>query len=156
MIIVPSPAMKSWLMIRMAKDPDLEISSGIEVDFVEPSIRKIASGSAARMIEPGELELALIFEVVIRQIMKTPETEHTGLASLYHYFNGKKNIDKRVSSLASTLAKCFINYGIYGGKWIEEEEWLSPAAPAKNWQKLLWQKIEERFATLSSSAVRKS
>ena len=150
MIIVPSPAMKSWLMIRMAKDPDLEISSGIEVDFVEPSIRKIASGSAARMIEPGELELALIIEVVIRQIMKTPETEHTGLASLYHYFNGKKNIDKRVSSLASTLAKCFINYGIYGGKWIEEEEWLSPAAPAKNWQKLLWQKIEERFATSES------
>jgi len=38
MTIVPSAAMKDWLLMQMARDEDLAIAAGIEITFLEPAI----------------------------------------------------------------------------------------------------------------------
>jgi exodeoxyribonuclease V gamma subunit len=41
MVIVPSAAMKSWLMLQMAKDPELGVCAGFEIGFLETTIKKL-------------------------------------------------------------------------------------------------------------------
>jgi len=96
-VIVPSAAMKSWLMLQMAEDATIGIFAGIEICFVEPamnslfnflSIKKsiqslnqetadcvnlLSSTVVSRLnyYEPNELEIALALEKSMASICES-------------------------------------------------------------------------------------
>ena len=41
LVIVPSPALKTWLMLQMAKDPDAGIAMGLEISYLDQSVQKL-------------------------------------------------------------------------------------------------------------------
>lgn len=148
-IIVPSPAMKSWLTLQLAKDPDIGIAAGIEIALVEPSMRKIVQAVLQKEIqgyEPTEMELSLALEMTIYDIIKSSNRMQNGYRLLIDYLGSdlkkpSKKQTRRISALAASLAQQFTAYGIYGEKVIAE--WNHNP---KEWQQLLWQKMESLFA----------
>ncbi|MEI8365912.1 MAG: exodeoxyribonuclease V subunit gamma [Parachlamydiaceae bacterium] len=156
-VIVPSPAMKSWLTLHMARDPDLGVAAGIDIGFVEPMLQKLVqeqkvedASAVKNQCIPTPLELALAIETVIHALVREPRTEHSDWQPLLQYLcvesTGTKKLSKKLSrrifSLASTLAQYFTEYGVYGEKMIAE--W--PLDTDSRWQKLLWDKIEKIFS----------
>lgn len=151
-VIVPSPAMKSWVTLQLAKDPELGIAAGIDIGFVEPSMRKIfqavALPSSSKGYEPSEMEISLAVETAICQILKSPPPQNEWLP-LIQYIGPEtlkakhlpKKTQKRISALAAALAKDFIDYGIYGEKVISTWNTQGP----HDWQQLLWQEMESLF-----------
>jgi len=166
LVIVPSTAMKSWLQLEMAKDPELSISMGIEVGFIDPTIHHLAALlNLDKTIgnEPTELALAFAIEKTIldkiSQFHHLPHEIQEIWKELFDYLtleprtkvhatNGTTDklpnrIRRRITTLASTLTQHFINYGKYGGKVIEE--WKNSKL-TPNWQHLLWNEIENLYS----------
>lgn len=165
LVIVPSAAMKTWLLLKMANDPDLGIAAGIEVSFLEPAIQRLTSMLAkpipendtiSQPVEPNELELALALEKTIHEIIHDSKKSHpTTLQSLclplftYLGINHQKieqlsrRSTKRITALSMVLSKLFVDYGRYGGRMVAEWDPTNPA----DWQQLLWQKMEKLFST---------
>lgn len=158
-VIVPSSAMKSWLRLQMAEDPDLCISAGIEIGFVEPTINQLYQVLSDKTIrqsdsyEPSELELALALEVSLHDVASTylspinhclpqewlPLLQYLGVSKTDSEIS--KSACKRIRALASTLAKLFRDYGTFGGKVVADFKNDEP-----NWQILLWQQMEWIFS----------
>lgn len=137
MVLVPSAAMKSWLMLQMAQDPDIGIAAGIEVGFVEPMVHKLfgllTDKEVQQAYEPSKLELALALESIIADLPH--EEEWLPMLNLDHYPRRKS---KRISALSAVLADIFFDYGIYAKKMLEDK--------GMGWQKLLWDKLEGVFS----------
>lgn len=152
LVVVPSAAMKSWLMLRMASDAQLGIAAGVEMGFIEPSVKRLLnlmSGNPQNQtdyFEPSEVELALALEVAINEVIssysKLPLERQLSWRPLVEYLGTKSRASrrgsKRAGALATTLAKLFIEYGKYGGKWLAT--WKN-----EDWQSLLWQRMESQF-----------
>lgn len=158
-IIVPSAAMKSWLMLQMAGDPDLGISAGMEIGFVEPTINHLFQTLSDKTTkqtdpyEPSELELALALEEAMIHIASIYQSSSMDplpqeWLPLMHYLGvskSEKNIQKRslkrTRALAHSLAKLFRDYGISGGEMVADFSTNQPG-----WQALLWQQMESIFS----------
>lgn len=156
-VIVPSAAMKSWLMLRMGRDPDLGIAAGIELSYVEPGMRKLSemlcAGRSEGGYEAGETELALALESEICEVVAElpylladdlslwgPMLAYLGIFEPIKR-GGKisRRSEKRAGALAAVLAKHFIDYGLYGGAM------LPRFLKEGGWQSLLWQRMEVVF-----------
>lgn len=133
LVVVPSPAMKSWLMVRMAEDPQLGIATGLEVTYLNQSISRLGKLVGAEGgHHPGQLELALAIEAKIRQVVAgreggvwRPLLEYLERAPLESH-KGRR----RLVALSEKLAHLFSQYGIYGNKMLKE--W------GDEWQGALW------------------
>lgn len=144
LVIVPSPAMKSWLMLQMAQDADLEISMGIEISYLNQAFQTLQP-SASNV--PNEIELVLAIETELRKIFQawTSLTSEERLlwTPLFHYLKLNpegsfvKIGDRRLALLCNELASLFRQYGIYGGKIFESR------VNNSNWQTELWRRIFE-------------
>lgn len=154
LIIVPCPAMKSWLMLQMARDPDLGIAAALEISYVDQTLQRlgqwIKSESPMRPSTESQqlthLELALALERAIRQVLtqipKLTQKEYTLWQPLFHYLKISdmppailsKKTDRRLTMLCDKLATLFGKYAIYGSamvaKWENEE--------VTEWQQQLW------------------
>lgn len=158
LVIVPSAAMKTWLLLRMAKDPELGISAGIEIGFLEPTIQRLDrmlaksnTDDADSFTEPNEMELALALEKAMHEIIidfKKYSTDQQKICLPLLTYLGtdpqkneyfRKRCLKRITALSLVLAKLFQDYGRYGGGMVAE--WKE-----EHWQQLLWQKMEDTFA----------
>jgi len=141
MIVVPSPAIKSWLMMRMARDPDLYIAAGVEVTYLDRAMDVLRDRQAKF---PNGLELALAIELEIRKVVKGWKEldfiEQKIWEPLLSYLKVKglksRKSERRIISLSEKLADLFSQYGTYGGEMVREWE-LKPA----NWQGLLWKRL---------------
>lgn len=158
-IIVPSAAMKSWLMLQMAADPEIGISAGIEVSFIDPTLNNLyktlsrQSPQDVDPYEPSELELALALEEAITNVAVSYGTSGSLLQKewlpLVQYLGVKKSegkklskqIHKRIMALASMQAKLFGEYGVSGGEMVAGWVQGNPA-----WQGLLWKQMEIVFS----------
>lgn len=157
-VIVPSAAMRSWLMLQMAEDPALGIFAGMEIRLLEPTIDhlvdilSIQTTKSVHVSEPSEWELALALE---ETMVKAAVDFHSSAGSLHHKWlpliqylgicrdHEKKisrRISKRIRELASVLGNLFCEYGLYGGQMIAE--W---GENPSSWQFLLWQQMEFVF-----------
>lgn len=150
MVIVPSPAMKAWLMFQLASDSDIGIAAGLEVVYLDQALKRLTnafspSDSATRK-QLNPLELSLIIEHEIRNILQQksvlPSSEIATWLPLFNYLNASENSlslkgEKRLSALSGTLARLFIQYGIYGSKLAANWE----AGKEGGWQQALWKKI---------------
>lgn len=160
-VIVPSAAMKTWLQLKMAEDPNLKVAAGIEVNFIDPSFKRLSSilslktESHQQSYEPNRLELGLALETAIKELIVSFEScsfnDQTLLQPLLSYsgVNGSKGnpiprrSQNRITALSMQLAKVFESYGCFGQAILSDWHKENP----KHWQQLLWHKMEVIFST---------
>lgn len=135
-VIVPSPAMKTWLQFQMANDPEIGIAMGIEVQFLAeavPQLQKLFSSDTSKHFPP-HLELSLVIE----DLMASAPTQGVWLP-LKNYLasaSTSKIRQKRIVRLSDQIARLFLQYGQYAPSMVKEWE-MHPTC----WQGALWQQI---------------
>lgn len=158
LIIVPSPAMKTWLMFHMAQD--LQVAAGIEVGYIDQTLTKLMSlfssdsGLSLEKKVPSALELALNLEAELKNVLAQahlldpkelaiwrPVFDYLKFADKDVKKNLSQKTEKRLIALAEKLAFLFVEYGKYGGSLIKK--WKSE--PFSNWQQQLWFRLESKF-----------
>ena len=154
LVVVYGPAMKTWLMLRMAQDPELNVATGIEFIYLNQafeSLLKLSSGENCGHL-PTLIELALAIEkefmTIIQNFNNLSSDEQKDWEILIHYLKlnsdhlGPKlrisrKMEKRLISLSQHLARLFQDYGRYGRRMVSK--WESPSFAG--WQPQLWRKL---------------
>lgn len=129
-VIVPSPAMKTWLHLTLAKDPACGIAAGLDVGCVGQAINKLLEGVIpSKMRELSRLELAFLIEEQLALALGQEDPLWLPVKN----FIGKSLLgykaQKRLTALSFQLADLFEKYGLYG----------SPLLAAGAWEKIGWQ-----------------
>lgn len=150
LIIVPSPAMKSWLTLRMAQDPKLQICTGVEIHYLEEGLdllQHICTESQTSSYTPSSLDLAIKLEVEIQSVLTNyhtlPFDEQVIWKGLVDYIQSRpghklsKRSERRLVSLSEKLAHLFKQYGRYGADMLSDWE----EDPASRWQAHLWNRV---------------
>lgn len=139
LIIVPSPAMKSWLMLKMSQDPKLGFATGMRVVYLDEAFEILAGELCTHFEErriPGILELSFSIEHLLRSKLDSQEIIWAPLKKYIGHGQQRKK-DKRISALADELARLFSKYGKYGGEALLE--WKTERNP--EWQIALWKEL---------------
>ncbi len=152
-VVVYGPAMKNWLMLRLAQDPTLQIAIGIEFVYLNQAFDHLLKAiSSPRCYFPSSLELALTIEqalfAVLQNFYHLSPDEQRDWKPLIDYFKvyprseGKplllsRKMEKRLIGLSGHLAHLFQEYGRYGKEMVAK--WESPACPG--WQPRLWRQL---------------
>lgn len=150
LVIVPSPAMKTWLTFKIAQEN--QIAMGFETTYLDNGIAYLYSLIYPQAFHevrfPNAAELTLAIEWEIRLILnnfytlsiqaqKIWEPLLKYLKILTHPSLSKKG-ERRLCALAETLARLFLDYGISGGtalnSWSKDETC---------WQSHLWNQTLE-------------
>lgn len=150
-VIAPSPAMKAWLQLQLAKDPDSGIAMGLEIGSIDQLVLKLHNmlfhARAERSAFPSAMEFAWMFEALLRQIIRHEwcGDEQALWRPLLEYLhpsgsNHKKN-ELHLLSFASYLAELFVQYGQYGCQMLDEWE----KGTVHEWQARLWCLFKARF-----------
>lgn len=149
-VVVYGPAMKNWLILRMAQDPDLNVAMGIEFIYLSEAfdflLERCQPGNSFRI--PTLLELSLAIETEIYQLIQNypamgaddqrewqPVIDHLKLSPSPSGLSRK--MDRRLIGLSQNLARLFQDYGRYAFKMIERWE----NGEAEGWQPRLWRKL---------------
>ena len=143
LIIVPSQAIKSWLMFQLAEDPDLKIATGIEISYLDQGLKKIQEVLTKDPYPEFPDKLTLSFRIE-DQLKSNIQEKTLGFLELKKYlhllskgdFSSPKS-QRRLIHLADQLAYLFQNYAIYGKKMIQEWE-EKPVC----WQSYLWKSLK--------------
>lgn len=167
LVVVYGPAMKSWLMLKMAQDPDLHIAMGIEFLTLNQAFDTLLKFSTTNenSIFPSIHELAWMIEKEIYDVMihfqHFSHEEQKEWKCLLHYlkvdpFNFhpsffSKKMEKRLIGLSFHLSQLFQIYGRFASAMIDQ--WNS--SKLQGWQPLLWKKIfnKESEWTYSTQAL---
>lgn len=149
LIIVPNLAIKSWLMMEMAKN--LGISTGLEFCLISEMLPRLfpQKSSEVPFQIPSRLELSLAIELEIRHITEEIQNLHGEEQEcwkpLFQYLGISlesakisRKSEKRLIRLADQLAHLFLQYGMYANKMILE--WEGNLCN-KHWQQQLWVRI---------------
>lgn len=149
LIIVPTQAIKSWLLLQLATDPEMGIATGLEILHLNDSFQKILSITTQEKTiihYPNPLELTLAIESEIRTIglnWNTLSSEQKKCwKPLFDYlkinFSTKKSFqlsqrsERRLIAIAKELGELFLDYGKYGHAMLKK--WT----PDQGWQQALW------------------
>jgi len=131
LIIVPSPAIKSWLMLQLAQDPAIGIAAGLEICYLDQAIDKLSG----RIRLPSELEISFAIESEI----KNHAADKTVFKPLTQYLKGNRG-KRRLIRVADKLAYLFQQYGIYGGNLLKQ--WTQSSK--NDWQAALWKTVYQK------------
>lgn len=140
LIVVPSQAIKSWLMLQMANDPQLKIASGIEICYLDQALPKIYEEIYGQKFVsfPNTLPLSFKIESLLEAELLGEDPLITPLKSYLLWNEGlSRQGKKRLITLAEQLAPLFQNYALYGQKMILEWE----QQPAEDWQAKIWKAL---------------
>ncbi len=132
LVLVASPAMRSWLQLRMAYDQRLGIAAGMEMGFVEQTLISLANNSDKLI--PSIPTLSLAVEVTLKKIL---DKDAPYLEPLKKWVGDSKNPQKQIRIIGRELAQLFQRYGTYGDKLIQEWTQKEP----DHWQALLWREL---------------
>jgi exodeoxyribonuclease V gamma subunit len=141
-IVVPSGAMKFYLMKSCAKDPELQVIAGVQFLTLSQAVSRQIAVRGKRV--PTFLELSLLLEAHLRLLIQG--REHS---SLCDYLDLPADIQKRrIGELAEQLSSLFLHHGIYGEETLEgwqaelwrtvfgkESSWTYPLRELKNEQR---------------------
>src|SRR5438045_2725970 len=94
-IIVSSPALKSWLMLQLAKDPSIGVAAGLKIHYLEDAIEMLRSQFQSSSFDakkiPSLLEMGLALELYIRnmnsQFYQLSQTEQGVWLPLIQYLH---------------------------------------------------------------------
>ncbi len=121
-IVVPSPAVKTWLSFQMASD--VGIWMGTEINFLEQTLsklkRQMSTTTTARI--PSQVALSLAIQKEIKRQKWEPVMRYL-------------EKEKKLITLSDMLAKLFVKYGLYGAQMIKEWD--------DHWQAQLWRRLFE-------------
>ncbi len=153
LVVVYGPAMKTWLMLKMAQDPDLNVATGIEFIYLNQAFESLLKLSFNENIGhlPTLLELALAIEkefmAVIQNFKNLASDEQCDWEPLLHYLKLNphhlapkllsRKVEKRLISLSHHLARLFQDYGRYASPMVTKWELLA----FSGWQPRLWRKL---------------
>ncbi|WP_068471491.1 exodeoxyribonuclease V subunit gamma [Candidatus Protochlamydia phocaeensis] len=150
LVIVYGPAMKSWLTLKMAQDPELEVAAGVEFVYLNQAfdyLLKLFQPSSFYI--PSQLELALAIEKEIHSLLQAfpsldgmvqrdwmPLLDYLKLnpAIVGPALKLSRKMEKRLIGLSQQIARLFQDYGRYAGSLIAKWE----AEAVSNWQARLW------------------
>lgn len=171
LVVVYGPAMKTWLMLRMAQDPDLDVAMGLEFIYLNQAfdyLLKLTSQENPGYL-PSLLELSLAIEKecmrVIRLYKTLDHVEQRDWAPIIHYLKldpyrtGDKvrlsrKMERRLISLSQNLARLFQDYGRYAAPLMAR--WELPVM--NGWQPRLWRQLfgEQTGWTYPAKVLQKS
>lgn len=141
MVIVPSPAIKSFLMLEMAKDPDLKIAIGVEILLLDEAIEKLIPKRKL----PGLLELSLTIEVEIQKMIHKDFSKWPKLMNYLKISEVTESLDrrsnKRLIALAEKLASLFLQYGTFGGQMFTDLKLDKSTIESDDFQIQLWKTL---------------
>lgn len=148
LLVVPSRAIKSWLMLRLADD--IGIAAGIEYAFLSDGIDTIKKRCFAGDNEKiskisSSLEIALRLETEIKDVIKSyddmTQEDRALWAPLLDYIGDvhekTSKVENRVIEISNHLSLLFEKYGLYAGTMVEEWE----KGEYHDWQQALWRRI---------------
>ncbi len=147
LVIVPSSAMKEFLVGHFAEHPDYNIFAGVRVmPLAEGFLELLASIHFEKQLKiPSMLELSLRIEQLICQVVHMPDgferEELQMLQPLMEYLGNdlsqraSRAYSKRIGTLSVQLSKRFFQYGLYG------ESFLNDWKREKGWQQWIWSHI---------------
>lgn len=124
LVVVYGPAMKTWLMLQMAKDPDLRIATGIEIVCLHEAFETLLSifQKNSKNHFPTLLELSFFIENALKKILSNEVDEVWKPLLSYMDVKTRKG-EKRLVSLSQHIAKSFREQGrLHSCEW--EMEWL--------------------------------
>lgn len=131
LILVASPAMRSWLQLRMARDPKFGICAGVEIGMVESALEKIGKKALAKSV-PQKNKFTLGVELVLQELLQDKNFNVPFLLKVK---------SKQLHFFAGQAAELFYRYSVYGEKLVRSWKSLSD----QKWQKILWDKVHEKF-----------
>jgi len=156
-VVVYGPAMKNWLTLKMAQDPNLSIAFGLEFVTLSQAFDKLLGLTSAGLIKriPTLLELQIGIDHQLREIFtnffQLDEAEQNEWHPLLQYLKVdcsefpcghplllSKKTERRLTALSQQLAKLFQRYGRYAGSMVIEWE-QHPQTPG--WQPRLWTRL---------------
>jgi exodeoxyribonuclease V gamma subunit len=144
LVVVPTPAMKGWLLERLASPVGLGIACGVEVVLLEGAVSRLLE-LLPRDLWPqeaqhavGRLQLALFIEAILTEILAA-DLAAPPWEPICRFLKGKP---RRLGQLCDQLAGLFLHYGQYGGKMLAA--WEAEAAPSC-WQAALWRAMKARW-----------
>lgn len=152
MVIVPNASMKSWLLMRLASDPECQIAAGLEICYLDQALKYFCLDlrREREFHTPSAPELAFLLESTITQIMKDwPKKDEEAKAPwqpLAQYLKiGHQDLTghraiQRLVSLSQRLTQLFMQYGRYGCRMLEA--WEKSQGP-KCWQSELWKHVKK-------------
>ena len=148
LILVPGEQLKSYLLQRFVRDPQLGIAAGFQICGIFQGIDHLLISRRSRNREriPSVLELSLQIEFEILEIIERygeydPETKAVMLPLLEYVIEKEdkgvvsSKTRKRLVSLSSRLAKVFSCYGLYGDGLLDL--WLDQ----NGWQQRIWRSL---------------
>ena len=147
-IVVPSPAMKTWLNVRFADA--IGIAAGFKTMYLDSAIRElIAQHGHEKVEEPlSHLELSFSIEAAIRQMLveKNPHFK-----PLLNYLLGEqallsKKANKRIVALSDRLAALFQQYEKYGLNLQQADE--------GGWQEEIWRRTVGEVSPLEIAHIK--
>lgn len=149
-VVVYGPAMKAWLMLRMAQDPELNVAMGIEFVYLSQAFEfllKLRGGESGHV--PTLLELKLAVEAQLYKVIRhypcstideqqdwQPVLDHLKLKpdQLGSKIQLSRKMEKRLTGLSQQLARLFQDYGRYAFKMVSK--WDN--SDVTGWQPRLW------------------
>ncbi|MBA3721128.1 MAG: exodeoxyribonuclease V subunit gamma [Parachlamydiaceae bacterium] len=153
LIVVYGPAMKNWLTIKMATDPDLRVAAGYEILHLNDAFEKLLSIFQVHSNQyiPSRTELSLAIEqAIFRKLTSIPfldEVEKEKWTPIFDYlkidegsnksFSLTRKTERRLIGLSDQLANCFKEYGRTASKLLIEWE----KQPSRIWQEELWKEL---------------
>lgn len=156
LVVVYGPAMKSWLMLRMAQDTELNVATGVEFLYLNQAFESLMKLSIDEYCGhfPSFYELALGIEKelmgVIHNFQALNHDEQADWLPLIQYLKLPLNrldprirlsrkVEKRLISLSHHLARLFQDYGRFGPQMMAK--WEDPLSTG--WQPRLWRRLFE-------------
>lgn len=140
MVVAASPAVKSAMMQHFAKDPSLNIATGMHILTLSQALAELIvyqSPQERRKI-PTHLELCFQIEHSLINLLQHHDVDHPYLSILFRYLEftpshpplfAKSN---KLQDLCKTLSTLFLTYGLFGGKRLNH--WQKQPG----WQQMLW------------------
>lgn len=157
LVVVSGPAMKSWIMLKMAADPELNVAIGIEFVYLNQAFDFLLQFTHHRNCGhfPTPIELALAIENELRDIFYHFENldpqEQSDWIPLIQYLKLNPNAlnshspfsrksQRRLIALSQQLALLFRDYGRFGAQMVERwEKWENTSLTG--WQPRLWRRL---------------
>lgn len=142
LVIVPSQAIKSWLMLQMADDPHLKIATGMEVCYLDQALSKMYEEVYRTPFRkfPSKLTLSFKIEALFLDQFQTDDAAWDPVKDyvLWSKSNFPLKGHRRLVSLSDQLASLFSSYALYGQKmtqsWKNDEK--------GSWQIRLWNLLD--------------
>lgn len=131
-VVVPSPAVKNWLTLRLADDPDFQLAMGFQVGFLDQTLNEFVANSHP---QPSRLATSFSLELLLDERWRQGLLGQD-LAGYLGDYNNRRG-QRRLVQLADALSLLFQQYGVYGEKMVASWE----EDPKQHWQAELWHEL---------------